>query len=174
MTRTPPDETRGDLKARVQRKQNALRTSFFRGVWPAVPMVFSALWCTYTNAHHKTGQGDREFFRGDVCNEGQATDMERSTRDMLTWNVNANACWVNFSTQLHDDYSYMSGGLEPRAPLRWPRGFVFRQHSVIAELSSLIELWNARTVLFKPPCACANASRGFFKNATHKEINMHE
>ena len=43
MTRTPPDETRGDLKARVQRKQNALKTSFFRGVWPAVPMVFSAL-----------------------------------------------------------------------------------------------------------------------------------
>ena len=43
MTRTPPDETRGDLKARVQNKQNAFGTSFFRGVWPAVPMVFTIL-----------------------------------------------------------------------------------------------------------------------------------
>ena len=39
MTRTPPDGTRGDLKARTKIRQDALVTSLSRGVWPAAPRV---------------------------------------------------------------------------------------------------------------------------------------
>ena len=123
------------------------------------------LWCSLpydariqtptTRQDKATGNSSAEMF----ARKGKSRTWKGSTRDMQTWNVNADERYAILLTKLYDDYSCMSGGLEPRAPSWWPHGFVFRLHSVIAELSSTIEQWNARKLLFKPPCECKCESR---------------